>query len=209
MNMSNPIRVLTVDDHPMLREGVAAVIQTQADMELVGEASNGAEAIESFSRLRPDVTLMDLQMPDMTGIDAIKAIRLNHSEARILILTTYSGDINAVRALKAGAYGYLLKSSLRRELLDAIRAVHAGRKRIPPDIASEIAEHAGGDELSDREMEILGRLAAGSSNKQIAVGLGISEQTVKAHMKNILAKLGARDRTQAVMLAIKRGIISV
>jgi DNA-binding NarL/FixJ family response regulator len=209
MNMSNPIRVLTVDDHPMLREGVAAVIQTQADMELVGEASNGAEAIESFSRLRPDVTLMDLQMPDMTGIDAIKAIRLNHSEARILILTTYSGDINAVRALKAGAYGYLLKSSLRRELLDAIRAVHAGRKRIPPDIASEIAEHAGGDELSDREMEILGRLAAGGSNKQIAVGLGISEQTVKAHMKNILAKLGARDRTQAVMLAIKRGIISV
>lgn len=209
MSISKKIRILIVDDHPMLREGVAAVLQTQADMELVGEASNGAEAIETFNRLRPDVTLMDLQMPDMTGIDAIKAIRLKYSEARILILTTYSGDINAVRALRAGAYGYLLKSTLRRDLLDAIRSVHSGKKRIPSDIASQIAEHAGGDELSEREMEILGRLAAGGSNKQIAVHLGISEHTVKAHMKNILVKLGAQDRTQAVMLAIKRGIISI
>ncbi|GGD11430.1 response regulator [Aquisalinus flavus] len=207
--MSKPIRILAADDHPMIREGIAAIIQTQADMDLVGEASNGVEAIEKFSQLRPDVTLMDLQMPDMTGIDVIKAIRLKYSEARILILTSYSGDTNAVRALKAGAYGYLLKSTLRRELLDAIRTVHGGRKRIPSDIAAEIAEHAGGDELSEREMEILGRLAAGGSNKQIAVRLGISEQTVKAHMKSILAKLGAQDRTQAVMLAIKRGIISV
>ena len=209
MSMSRPIRILTVDDHPMLRAGIAAVIQSQADMELVGEASSGTEAIEAFSQLRPDVALMDLQMPDMTGIDAIKTIRVGYPDARILILTTYGGDTNAVRALKAGAYGYLLKSTLRRELLDAIRAVHGGRKHIPADIASEIAEHAGGDELSEREIEILGRLAAGGSNKQIAAWLGISEQTVKAHMKNILAKLGAQDRTQAVMLAIKRGIISL
>ena len=209
MTKAQTIRILTVDDHPMLRAGIAAVIQSQDDMELVGEASSGAEAIELYRHLRPDVALMDLQMPDMTGIDAIKAIRIRYPDARIMILTTYGGDTNAVRALKAGAYGYLLKSTLRRELLDAVRAVHGGRKHIPSDIASEIAEYVGGDELSEREIVILSRLAAGGSNKQIAAWLGLSEQTVKAHMKSILAKLGAQDRTQAVMLAIKRGIISV
>jgi DNA-binding NarL/FixJ family response regulator len=210
--MSEParqIRILTVDDHPMLREGVASVIEAQSDMALVGEAANGREAIERFRQHRPDVTLMDLQMPDMNGIDAINAIRGEFPDARIVVLTTYKGDVQALRALKAGASGYLLKSMLRKELLETIRAVHAGRRRVPPEIATEIAEHAADDALTEREISVLKRVAVGSANKQIAVTLGISEETVKAHMKSILAKLSANDRTHAVTIALNRGIIEV
>jgi DNA-binding NarL/FixJ family response regulator len=203
------IRVLIVDDHPLLREGVAAVIQEQPDITLVAEATRGAEAIELFRQHRPDVTLMDLRMPDMSGIAAIAAIRAEFPNARIVVLTSYAGDAHAVGALKAGASAYLLKNMLRKELLDTIRAVHAGKRRVPPEIAIEIAEHAGDDVLTERELEVLRRVGAGLSNKQIALQLAISEGTVKAHMKSILPKLGARDRTHAVMIAVKRGIIEV
>ncbi len=206
---THPIRVMTVDDHPMLREGLASVIEGESDMLLVGEATNGAEAIDSFRRLRPDVTLMDLRMPDMSGIEAIEHIRREFPGARIVVLTTYKGDVNALGALKAGAAGYLLKSMLRKDLLDTIRAVHAGKRRIPPEIASEIAEHAADDALTEREIQVLQLVAAGNSNKLIAVRLSISEGTVKAHMKSILPKLGATDRTHAVMIAVKRGILDV
>ena len=204
---SKQIRILTVDDHPMLREGLAAVIEAQPDMVLIGEAANGREAIESFRAHRPDVTLMDLQMPDMNGIDAINAIRGEFPAARIVVLTTYKGDVQALRALKAGAAGFLLKSMLRKELLETIRIVHSGRRRVPPEIATEIAEHAADDALTEREIAVLKRVANGSANKQIAVVLGISEETVKAHMKSILAKLSANDRTHAVTIALNRGII--
>lgn len=204
-----PIRVFTVDDHPMLREGIAAVIEGQADMELVGEAADGREAVQGFRLHRPDVTLMDLQMPEMGGIEAISAIRREFPAARIVVLTTYKGDVQALRAFKAGASGYLLKSMLRKELLETIRMVHAGRRRIPPEIALDLAEHATDDVLSLREIEVLRRVASGNANKQIAIQLGISEETVKAHMKNILAKLRANDRTHAVTIALKRGIIDV
>jgi DNA-binding NarL/FixJ family response regulator len=203
------IRILTVDDHPLLREGIAAVIEGQPDMTLVAEATNGHEAIESFRKHRPDVALMDLRMPDMNGIEAIRAIRTEFPTARIVVLTTYAGDVQALGALKAGASGYLLKSMLRKDLLDTIRTVHAGKRRIPPQIASEIAEHAADDALTEREIDVLRRVGSGNSNKQIAVQLAISEGTVKAHMKNILPKLGARDRTHAVMIAVKRGIFDV
>jgi DNA-binding NarL/FixJ family response regulator len=203
------IRILTVDDHPLLREGIAAVIEGQPDMTLVAEATNGHEAIESFRRHRPDVALMDLRMPDMNGIEAIRAIRTEFPTARIVVLTTYAGDVQALGALKAGASGYLLKSMLRKDLLDTIRTVHAGKRRIPPEIASEIAEHAADDALTEREIDVLRRVGSGNSNKQIALQLAISEGTVKAHMKNILPKLGARDRTHAVMIAVKRGIFDV
>ena len=204
-----PIRILTVDDHPLLREGIAAVIEGQPDMTLVAEATNGREAIESFRNHRPDVVLMDLRMPDMNGIEAIRAIRAEFPAARIVVLTTYAGDVQALGALKAGASGYLLKSMLRKDLLDTIRTVHAGKRRIPPEIATQIAEHAADDALTEREIDVLRRVGSGNSNKQIAAQLAISEGTVKAHMKNILPKLGARDRTHAVMIAVKRGIMDV
>lgn len=203
------IRVMVVDDHPLMREGIAAVIGGQTDMVLAGEASNGHEAVEAYLRLRPDVVLMDLRMPGMDGIEAIAAIRAQVPQARIIVLTTYRGDVQVVRALSAGASGYLLKSLLRRELLDTIRDVHAGARRVPPEIAAGIAEHLSDESLSGRELEVLQCVAAGNANKGVAAELGISEETVKAHMKNILAKLGARDRTHAVTIAIKRGIIEL
>jgi DNA-binding NarL/FixJ family response regulator len=203
------IRILTVDDHPLLRDGIAAVFDGQEDMTLVGQASNGREAIESFRRLRPDVTLMDLRMPDMNGIEAITRIRAEFPNARIIVLTTYAGDVQAAAALKAGASGYLLKNMVRKELIDTIRTVHAGKRRVPPDIATEIAEHVADDALTEREIQILQHVAAGKSNKLIAVELDISEGTVKTHMKSILPKLDASDRTHAVMIALRRGILDL
>jgi DNA-binding NarL/FixJ family response regulator len=203
------IRVLSVDDHPLLREGIAGLVASQPDMELAAEASNGREAIEQFRKYLPDVTLMDLQMPEMSGIDAIGAIRAEFPEARIIVLTTYAGDVQVMRALKAGARAYLLKGLLRKELLETIRAVHAGQKRVPPEIASEIAEHATDDALTSREIEVLRLISGGNANKEIAAQLSITEETVKGHVKNILAKLGANDRTHAVTIGIKRGIIEL
>lgn len=206
---SPAIRILTVDDHQLLREGIAAVLEGQPDMVLIGQASNGREAIESFRRHRPDVTLMDLRMPDMSGIEAITAIRTEFPNARIVVLTTYAGDVQAAGALKAGASGYLLKNLVRKELLETIRVVHAGKRRVPPEIATEIAEHVADDALTEREIEVLRRVAAGKSNKVIGAELDISEGTVKTHMKSILPKLDASDRTHAVMIALKRGIFDV
>jgi DNA-binding NarL/FixJ family response regulator len=203
------IRILTVDDHPILRDGVAALIQLQPDMLLIGEAGNGQSAIEQFRKLRPDITLMDLQMPEVNGVDAIISIRAEFPLARVIVLTTYSGDVQALRALKAGAMGYLLKSSLRKELLDAIRAVHSGRRYLPADISAQIAEHVGEAALTDREISILSLAADGNANKVIAFQLSITEDTVKAHMKNIFTKLNASDRTHAVTVARKRGILDV
>ena len=206
-NMSPRIRVLIVDDHPLLREGIAAIVDGQTDMTVAGEATNGIEAIERFRATRPDVTLMDLQMPQMDGTDAIRAIRGEFPLARIMVLTTYDGDVEAQHALEAGASGYILKSSARNDLLEAIRIVHAGRRHIPPSIAMAIAEHRFDGELTDREIEVLQKVAAGRSNKIAADELGISDETVKTHMKSILAKLAASDRTHAVTIATKRGIL--
>lgn len=203
------IGVLSVDDHPLLREGIAALVNAESDMKLVAEAVNGQEAIEKFRLHRPDVTLMDLQMPVLNGIEAIIGIRNEFPNARIIVLTTYAGDVQVVRALKAGARGYVLKGHVCRELLDTIRAVHAGQKRIPPEVAAELADHAADDGLSSREIDVLRLIAAGNANKQIAGRLGIAEETVKSHITNILAKLGANDRTHAVTTALKRGIIEL
>ena len=204
-----PIQVLIADDHPMLREGIAGMIQLQPDMALAGEATNGAEAIDAYRRLKPDVTLMDLQMPGTNGLQAIKAIREDFPAARIIVLTTYDGDAQALNALKAGAAGYLLKSAGRTELVDTIRAIHAGRRHVPPEIAQEIALHAAEEALSGREIDVLRFLASGKSNKEIARSLSLSDQTVKAHITNMFAKLDVNDRTQAVTVAIKRGIITL
>ena len=205
----SPIRILLADDHPVLRQGIQALAADESDIQFVAEASTGREAVEAFRRHRPDVSLMDLQMPDMNGIDAMIAIRNEFPDARFIILTTYSGDVQISRALKAGARAYLLKSSLRKELLDTIRAVHAGHKRIPADLASEIADHIADDLLTARETEVLKLIASGNANKLVADQLSITEETVKGHVKNILSKLGANDRTHAVTIGLKRGIIEL
>src|SRR6202161_2149295 len=204
---ANRIRILTVDDHPLILEGIANVIQRQPDMELVGEASDGYQAIEAFGRLKPDVCLIDLQMPGMNGIDTIIAILEKWPGARCVVLTTYAGDVQATRALKAGAKGYLLKSMLRKDLVDTIRTVHSGKNRIPAEIATELASHLTSDALSPREIEVLRMVGEGCSNKMVADHLKISEDTVKGHMRSILSKLNANDRTHAVMIAVKRGFI--
>ena len=209
MSAAGSIRILTVDDHPVLREGIAAVLASEQDMLLVAEASNGREAVEQFRTHHPDVTLMDVQMPEVNGIDAIVKIREEFPDARIIVLTTYTGDAQAARAFKAGAYGYLLKNMVRKELIDTIRTVHAGKKRIPPEIAVEMAQHHSDDALTLREIEVLREVAAGNANKMVAQLLNISEETVKAHMRSILSKLGANDRTHAVTIAVKRGIIEI
>jgi DNA-binding NarL/FixJ family response regulator len=203
------IRILSVDDHPLLREGVAALLSGQADMKLVAEASNGREAVDQFRAHRPDVTLMDLQMPEMNGVEAMIAIRQDFPSARIIVLTTYVGDAQVLRALEAGARAYLLKSVLRKELPDTIRLVHAGHKRIAPEVATGLAEHAADDALSPREIEVLNLIASGNANKMIAAHLSITEETVKGHVKNILSKLAANDRTHAVTIGLKRGIIDL
>jgi DNA-binding NarL/FixJ family response regulator len=203
------IRVLTADDHALLRKGIRALLSAESDMQIVAEASTGREAVEEFRTYRPDVTLMDLQMPDMTGIEAIIASRGEFPEARIIVLSTYSGDVHVVRALKAGARGYLLKTNVNKELLATIRAVHAGQKRIPAEVASDLAAHTGEDELTSREIHVLRLIAAGNANKEIAAQLDLAEDTVKRHVTNILSKLGANDRTHAVTIGLQRGIIEL
>jgi DNA-binding NarL/FixJ family response regulator len=206
---SDPIRILTVDDHPLLRAGIEALVSSQADMVVVAECANGRDAIQQFRKHRPDVTLMDLQMPEMSGTDAIIAIRDEFPDARIIVLTTYAGDVQALRALQAGARGYLLKGAVQEELLDTIRAVHSGRKTLSPTISHRIAEHATDDALTKNEIDVLRLIAEGKANKQIADHLSIAEETVKSRVKNILSKLGADDRTHAAMIGLKRGIIDL
>ena len=203
------IRILTVDDHPLLREGIAAIIKSQPDMTLVAEAANGRDAIERFNEHRPDVTLMDLRLPDMSGLDAMAAIRADFRDAAVMILTTFEGDVEIQRALERGARGYMLKSAPPNELIDAIRQVAAGKKRIPAEIAAQLAEHLSDEGLTLREIEVLREVAGGSRNREIGARLFISEETVKVHVKHIMEKLGASDRTQAVAIAVRRGIIEL
>lgn len=208
MSASNsPIRILVVDDHAMLREGVAAMVAMEGDMELAGEASDGVTAIAAFERLRPDIVMLDLQMPRMGGLEVLVALRALDPAARVIVLTTYDGDVQALRALKAGASGYLLKTSLRKELIDAVRAVHAGRRYILAEVAHDIALHATEDSLTQREIDILEQVAKGQSNKTVARAFGLSEDTIKAHLRSVFSKLHVRDRTEAVTVALKRGIL--
>jgi DNA-binding NarL/FixJ family response regulator len=204
-----PIRILSVDDHALLREGIAGLVAGQSDMSLIAQASNGREAIQQFRTHRPDITLMDLQMPEMNGVDAMIAIRGEFPEARIIVLTTYTGDVQVLRALKAGARAYLLKNLLHKELLETIRAVHAGKKTISPEVSFQLAEHATDDALTPAEVRVLRLIAEGNANKEIAAQLSVSEETVKGQVRNILSKLGANDRTHAAMIGLKRGIIEV
>jgi len=206
---ASPIRILVVDDHPIVRQGVAGLVGGQPDMSIVGQASNGREAIQQFRAHHPDVVVMDLQMPEMNGLDALMAIRDEVPEARIIMLTTYTGDAQVLRAMKAGARGYLLKSALHKELLEAIRAVHSGRKLLSAEASFEVAEHATDDALTPAEVRVLQLIAQGNANKEIAEQLSLSEETVKGQVRNILSKLGARDRTHAAMIGLKRGIIEV
>ncbi len=206
---SKPIRILAVDDHPLVRQGISGLLAVQTDMSLVAQASNGRDAIQQFRAHRPDITLMDLQMPEMSGLDAIIAIRNEFPEARIIVLTTYIGDVQILRALKAGASAYLLKNLLHKELLDTIRDVHAGKKALSPEASSQLVDHLADDALTQAEISVLRLIAAGNANKQIADQLGITEETVKSRVKNILSKLRASDRTHAAVIGIKRGIIEV
>jgi len=204
---AGPIRILAVDDHPLVRQGIAGLVAVHSDMSLVAEASNGREAIQQFRAHHPDVTLMDLQMPEMNGVDAMIAIRGEFPEARIIVLTTYTGDVQVLRALKAGARAYLLKNLLHKELLETIRAVHAGKKTVSPEVSFQLAEHATDDALTPAEVRVLRLIAEGNANKEIAAHLSVSEETVKSQVRNILSKLGANDRTHAAMIGLKRGII--
>jgi len=209
MSTDVPIRILVVDDHPVVRRGIGVLVGTQSDMTLVAEASNGREAIEEFRKHRPDITLMDLQMPEMNGLDALAAIRGEFPDAKIIVLTTYTGDVQILRALKSGAQGYLLKTTFHKELVDTIRAVHGGKKSLSPEASYQIAEHSTDDALTPAEVNVLRLIAAGNANKQIADQLSITEETVKSRVKNILSKLGAQDRTQAAVIGVKRGIINI
>src|ERR1700747_2367657 len=206
-SLPNPIRILAVDDHALLRKGIAMILANHPDMKLVAEASNGREAVEQYHAHRPDVTLMDLQMPEMNGLDAMIAIRSEFPDARIIMLTTYAGDVQVLRAMKVGARGYLLKTLLDKELLDTIRGVQPGKKGLSAEASFELAEHATSDALTPAEVEVLRLIAAGNANKEIAAQLSITEETVKGRVKNILSKLGANDRTHAAMIGVKRGII--
>jgi DNA-binding NarL/FixJ family response regulator len=209
MASNDKIRILCVDDHPIVRDGISFALQFHSDMELVGDASNGQEAVEQFRRLAPDVTLMDLQMPEMSGLDALETIRREFPAARVIVLTTYPGDVRAKRAMSAGASGYLLKSTLRTELVRTIRCVHQGLRCLPPELAGSLAQHCEANDLTEREMDVLRLIAAGNSNRMVGTRLSITEETVKSHVKNVLSKLSANDRTHAVQIAMQRGFLAL